>query len=109
MTIWKNDKELFRIAKRELFVALVGDILDTMGFQRQFLPPKIKPIQNDFVVIGRAMTVVDADVSEKEAEGPKIQYLKNPLELCLKLWMISKKRKCIFVPVHLQPTLSEEV
>ena len=29
--LWKNDDELFKIAKEELFVALVGDILDTLG------------------------------------------------------------------------------
>ena len=32
MVLWRNDKELFAIAKKELFVALVGDILDTMVF-----------------------------------------------------------------------------
>ena len=78
MVIWKNDKELFHIAKKELFVALVGDILDTMGLQRQFLPPKIKPLQSDFVVIGRAMTVLEADVSEKEARGSDNPILKKP-------------------------------
>ena len=41
-TLWKNDNELYIIAKKELFVALVGDILDKMGFQHQFLPPGIK-------------------------------------------------------------------
>ncbi len=78
MVIWKNDKELFRIAKKELFVALVGDILDTMGLQRQFLPPKIKPLQNDFIVIGRAMTVLEADVSEKESRKSENPILKKP-------------------------------
>jgi len=78
MALWKNDKELFAIAKKELFVALVGDILDTMGFQRQFLPPKIKPLQSDFVVIGRAMPVLEADVSEKEAADSDKPILKKP-------------------------------
>jgi len=78
MTLWKNDKELFAIAKKELFVALVGDILDTMGFQKQFLPPKIKPLQSDFVVIGRAMPVLEADVSEKEAVDSDKPILKKP-------------------------------
>ena len=26
---WKDDRELFRLVKKELFTALVGDILDT--------------------------------------------------------------------------------
>ena len=78
MAIWKNDKELFSIAKNELFVALVGDILDTMGLQNQFLPPNIKPLQDDFVVIGRAMTVVEADVSEKQSNESDDPILKKP-------------------------------
>ena len=78
MTLWKNDKELFRIAKKELFVALVGDILDTMGFQKQFLPPNIKPLQNDFVLIGRAMTVVEADISMNEARESDNPILNKP-------------------------------
>ena len=78
MALWKNDKELFAIAKKELFVALVGDVLDTMGLQNQFLPAKIKPLQDDFVVIGRAMTVVEADVSEKQSKESNDPILKKP-------------------------------
>ena len=61
-SIWQNDEELFKIAKDELFVALVGDILDSLGYQHQFLPPNIKPLSDHFVLIGRAMTVLEADV-----------------------------------------------
>lgn len=59
---WKSDDELFATARRELFTAVVGDIMDQMGLQRQFLPPAIQPLRNDMVVIGRAMTVLEADV-----------------------------------------------
>jgi regulator of RNase E activity RraA len=41
---------------------VVGDIMDQMGMQRQFLPPAIQPLREDMVVIGRAMTVLEADV-----------------------------------------------
>jgi len=78
MGLWKNDKELYRIAKEELFVALVGDVLDKMGFQHQFLPPTIKPIQTDFVIIGRAMPVLEADVFEEEAKESKNPIMKKP-------------------------------
>jgi len=73
MTSWKNDEELFTIAKKELFVALVGDVLDKIGLHHQFLPPAIKPIRDDFIVIGRAMPVLEADVYEemvKETNNP---------------------------------------
>ncbi|MGF1744203.1 RraA family protein, partial [Vibrio minamisatsumaniensis] len=62
MTVqWNNDQELFQLAKDKLFVALVGDILDQLGYQHQFLSPNLKPLRNDMVIIGRAMTVLEAD------------------------------------------------
>jgi regulator of RNase E activity RraA len=73
MAIWKNDEELFDLAKKELFVALVGDVLDKTGFRHQFLPPSIKPLDAGFTVIGRAMPVLEADVFEEVADS------RNPL------------------------------
>lgn len=60
--LWNSDAELFATARRELFTAVVGDIMDQMGYLRQFLPPAIQPLRDDMVVIGRAMTVLEADV-----------------------------------------------
>lgn len=59
--LWKNDKELFELARAELFTAVVGDILDKMGLYHQFLPPRIKAMRQDMVIIGRAMTVLESD------------------------------------------------
>ena len=78
MTLWKNDEALFKIAKSELFVALVGDVLDKLGYQHQFLPPTIKPLQNDFVLIGRAMPVLEADVFEEVSEDTNNPMMKKP-------------------------------
>lgn len=77
-TLWKNDKELYEIAKRELFVALVGDVLDKLGYLHQFLPPNIKPLNDDFVVIGRAMPVLEADVFEEVVESTNNPLMKKP-------------------------------
>lgn len=81
MTIWKNDKELYRIAKKELFVALVGDILDKLGFQHQFLPPIIKPLNSNFILIGRAMPVLEADVFGEVIEETNNPLMKKPFGL----------------------------
>lgn len=78
MKIWKDDKELYSIAKKELFVALVGDVLDKLGYLHQFLPPNIKPLNNDFVIIGRAMTVVEADVYAEVVENTNNPIMKKP-------------------------------
>ena len=55
--------------RRKLFSAVIGDVLDTMGLRRQFLPPEIKPLRDDMIVVGRAMPVLEVDLSE-EADSP---------------------------------------
>jgi 4-hydroxy-4-methyl-2-oxoglutarate aldolase len=62
--LWKNDSELFALAKQELFTALVGDVMDKMGLFDQFLPQNIKPLDPKMVVIGRSMPVVEQDLPE---------------------------------------------
>lgn len=62
MKEWKDDKDLFALIKEELYTAVVGDIMDKMGYTRQFLPPRIRPLRDDMLVAGRAMTVLEADV-----------------------------------------------
>lgn len=68
-TIWKSDDELFGLVREKLFVALVGDVLDKLGCQHQFLPAQIKPIQNSMVLIGRAMPVLEADYFAEKFDG----------------------------------------
>ncbi len=67
MPAWKDDAELFELMRRKLFTAVVGDILDEMGLLRQFLPPEIRPLRDDMIVAGRAMTVVEQDYPEADA------------------------------------------
>jgi len=59
--LYQNDRELFELMKRELFTAVVGDVLDTGGLQYQFLPPPIRPLREDMIIAGRAMPVLEAD------------------------------------------------
>lgn len=71
--MWTDDDELFALMRAKLFPAVVGDILDTMGFMRQFLPPRIKPLKSDMVILGRAMPVLEANcfaADEPEGHGP---------------------------------------
>ena len=68
--MWKTDDELFRLMKSRLFPAVVGDILDTMGLMRQFLPPGIRPMARSMVIAGRAMPVVESNCfAHAEPEG----------------------------------------
>ena len=72
---WADDAGLFAIARRELFTALVGDAMDKMGLTHQFLPPRLKPLRDDMVVIGRAMTVVEADGTVDQPFGRMFEAL----------------------------------
>ena len=57
-----TDQDLFKLIRTELFTAVVGDVLDTLGYQHQFLPPSIMPLDKRMRVVGRAMPVLEADV-----------------------------------------------
>lgn len=81
--LWQDDDELFAFARRELFTPVVGDIMDKLGFQRQFLPPQVKPLRVDMVTIGRSMTVLEADVMESKAGGGKNKVLRQAFGLML--------------------------
>ncbi|HBY64595.1 MAG TPA: dimethylmenaquinone methyltransferase [Solibacterales bacterium] len=64
--MWRDDAELFALLREKLFTAVVGDILDGLGFTRQFLPPGIQPLDPAMTVAGRAMPVLEADYPEQE-------------------------------------------
>ena len=66
---WQTDDELFALAEEELFSAVIGDVMDHMGLRNQFLPASIRPLSPDMRVIGRAMTVLTADLPEGAAEA----------------------------------------
>ena len=57
-----TDQDLYKLIKAELFTAVVGDVLDKLGHQHQFLPPGIMPLNKQMRVVGRAMPVLEADV-----------------------------------------------
>jgi len=66
MPLWNDDEDLFALARRELFTAVVGDVMDKLGLLHQFLPPRIRPLAPDMVVIGRAMPVRAEDIAATE-------------------------------------------
>ena len=65
---WRNDGELFELMRSRLFTAVVGDVLDAIGFLHQFLPPRIRPLNPRMVVAGRAMPVLEADYYNEPGE-----------------------------------------
>ena len=69
MKLWDSDEELFAITQRELFTSVVGDVMDRMRLFHQFLPPQIRPLHLEMVVLGRAMPVLSVEVFEEKIEG----------------------------------------
>lgn len=65
MIAWKDDKELFAVMKEVLYTAVIGDIMDGMGYLHQFLPPDVRPLREDDLLAGRAMTVMECDTVEE--------------------------------------------
>ena len=78
-----TDEELFRSARRELSSAVIGDVMDKMGLQRQFLPPAIVPLDRSMIVCGRAMTVLEADFFDEVVEGSHSPVSARPFGLML--------------------------
>jgi regulator of RNase E activity RraA len=62
---WKNDAELFELLRSQLHTAVVGDVLDSFGQCRQFLPAECRPLRPHMLVAGRAMTVLEVDVFQE--------------------------------------------
>lgn len=83
MEEWKDDKGLFALIREELYTAVIGDIMDKMGYTHQFLSPRIRPLREDMFVVGRAMTVLEADVLENPTATGINPVLKRSFGLML--------------------------
>jgi regulator of RNase E activity RraA len=57
----QQDQELFATIRDKLFTAAIGDVMDANGLTRQFLPPEIRALNPETVLVGRAMPVLEAD------------------------------------------------
>jgi 4-hydroxy-4-methyl-2-oxoglutarate aldolase len=64
-----SDTDLFALMRRELNSAVIGDILDQMGFRRQFLPHGIGPLGVTATIAGRAMPVLEQDIPDEQVDG----------------------------------------
>jgi regulator of RNase E activity RraA len=80
---YESDDELFAKAREFLFTAVVGDVMDMMGYTHQFLPPAIQPLRQEWVTIGRAMPVLEADDDGGEGPGRNNPLFNQPFGLML--------------------------
>jgi 4-hydroxy-4-methyl-2-oxoglutarate aldolase len=59
MAQWTTDEELFALMRNELSTCPVSDVMEQLGFLSPMLPPEIRPLRSDMVMVGRAMPVQD--------------------------------------------------
>lgn len=83
-----EEAALFARCKKVLFSAVIGDVLDTLGYVHQFLPQRIQPLRFEMVCVGRAMTVQEADCTGplKQPFGKMLEALdslsENEIYIC---------------------------
>jgi regulator of RNase E activity RraA len=78
-----SSKAFFELIRRELYTAVVGDVMDSIGFRHQFLPPQIKPLRNDMIIVGRSMPVLEADVFAEAHDAASNSVMSRPFGLML--------------------------
>jgi len=57
-----NDSSLFVQMRDNLYTAVISDSLDDLGYRNQAMNERLRPINQDHVLVGRAKTVLCVDV-----------------------------------------------
>ena len=57
-----NEASLLQSISQTLYTAVLSDVLDELGFREQAMPPSIRPLDDDLVMVGRARTGVYREV-----------------------------------------------
>ena len=56
------DDQMIETARARLYTAVLSDVLDELGYRHQVLPPRIRPLDEALVLVGRARTGLYRDV-----------------------------------------------
>jgi regulator of RNase E activity RraA len=83
MKLWQTDEELFSLAEKELFTCVVGDVLDKQNLVHQYLPPEIRPLSPQMIMIGRAMPVLAGDTFQVAIDDSANPLSAKPFGLML--------------------------
>jgi len=57
-----NDAQLFELMREKLYTGVICDTLDELGYREQAMNERIRPLQQDIIIVGRAKTILAADV-----------------------------------------------
>jgi regulator of RNase E activity RraA len=72
---WNSDQEKFD-AIRRLYTPVVSDTLDRLGFMQQAMRHDIRPLHGDFVVVGRARTLLWMATYEPVQPNPYLNEIR---------------------------------
>ena len=68
-----NPPALFAMMKEQLYAAVLCDALDQAGYRHQAMRADIRPVVDDAVVVGRALTMQSVDVYEFEESDYELE------------------------------------
>jgi 4-hydroxy-4-methyl-2-oxoglutarate aldolase len=68
-----NEDQLLQVMRDRLYVAVVSDVLDGQGLLDQAMAARLRPIEPRMRVVGRAHTVLTADIYERPANPYRLE------------------------------------
>jgi 4-hydroxy-4-methyl-2-oxoglutarate aldolase len=68
-----SETQLFQLLRTRLYTSVVSDVLDHQGLLDQAMAARIRPIEPSMRLVGRAHTVLTADVYQR----PENPYVKE--------------------------------
>jgi regulator of RNase E activity RraA len=71
-----SDKETFDLIREKLYTPVVSDVLDGLGFRNQAMRHDIRPLHPDFIVVGRARTLLWMNTYEEIKPNPYVNEIK---------------------------------
>jgi regulator of RNase E activity RraA len=73
MQRFENDGEMLELMAKQLYSAVLSDVLDGLGFRDQAMAARVRPVWPDAAVVGRAHTALTVDVFEVRPEPYKLE------------------------------------
>lgn len=64
MKSFNNDRQMFDTMQGKLYTGVVCDVLDELGYRNQAMRLDIRPLDKDYIVTGRAKTILAVDIYE---------------------------------------------
>ncbi len=64
-----SDNEKLDMMRQKFFAALLSDVMDELDYREQALPARIRPLDDSVVMVGRARTMLYADIYTAPVEG----------------------------------------